>query len=156
MKSTARETLCRKHKCIGCDWIVGVISYTSHTALLPQMGKMEACLWTLVALSVLGIPAVHSAKCPKFCVCDAVTLAVACVNKNLTGVPLIDEVKRHKSYQISHYYQTLNFTNFKANIFMRTHGALVQQIGVFGMIDFAWLTLTSQQNKPTLFEFRSQ
>ncbi|XP_063077329.1 chondroadherin-like b [Engraulis encrasicolus] len=56
------------------------------------MGKMEACLWTLMALSVLGIPAVHSAKCPTFCVCDAVTLAVACVNKNLTEVPLIDEI----------------------------------------------------------------
>lgn len=37
---------------------------------------------------------VEAAKCPRVCTCDSAKLTVACVGKNLTGVPpTIDEVR---------------------------------------------------------------
>uniref|UniRef100_A0A8D0AXZ5 Chondroadherin-like protein n=1 Tax=Sander lucioperca TaxID=283035 RepID=A0A8D0AXZ5_SANLU len=49
-------------------------------------------LWVLL-LSLLCIPAAHTAKCPQQCVCDQIQLTVTCVNKNLTQVPpTVDEI----------------------------------------------------------------
>ncbi|XP_056432980.1 chondroadherin-like b [Gadus chalcogrammus] len=48
-------------------------------------------LWPLLVI-LLGVPAVRLAKCPKQCVCDQIQLTITCVNKNLTEVPVVDEI----------------------------------------------------------------
>lgn len=75
------------------------VQINGYVSAPSQMGKMYVSLCPLMALLILGIPGAHSAKCPKFCVCDAVELTVACVNKNLTAVPpTIDEVRWHSNW----------------------------------------------------------